>query len=91
MLERSVYNWMFGVRFTLDGLRIKPCLPKQYENSIITLEYMSKKLMIQYKGYGNKVMSASINNEAVTIENGAIILDKLNESSKREIVLTVEM
>jgi cellobiose phosphorylase len=77
MLERSVYNWLFGVRFTLDGMQIKPCLPKEYKNSEITLEYMGKKVTVKYNGYGSKVVSATVNGKAVIPENGVL---KLNES-----------
>ena len=89
MLERAVYNWMFGVRFTLDGLVVKPCLPKQYENSKITLEYQGNDLSIAFNGYGNKILSATLNGSAVAVENGVLKLDKSNIINATEIVLTL--
>ena len=76
MLERSVYNWLFGVRFTLDGLQIKPCLPKEYANSQIVLPYLGNTLTIQFNGYGNKVLSASVNGKIAEVEKGALKLGK---------------
>ena len=89
MLERSVYNWMFGVRYTLDGLQIKPCLPKEYANSGIELDYKGKKLRINYNGYGNKVVTAIVNGVVVAVENGILKLDKKDINSALEISLTV--
>ena len=76
MLERSVYNWLFGVRFTLDSLQIKPCLPKEYANSKITLQYLGKNLAIEFNGYGNKISSATVNGEKIETENGVLKLAK---------------
>lgn len=76
MLERSVYNWMFGVRFTFDGLYIKPCLPKEYENSEITLCYLDKVLKIKFNGYGNTIFSANINGKNMQTQNGLLHIDK---------------
>ncbi len=76
MLERSIYNWVFGVRFTLNGLRIKPCLPKEYANSEITFEYVGNKVNVKYNGYGNKVISASMNNDKTKPQDGVFMLDK---------------
>lgn len=89
MLERSVYNWVFGVRFTLDCLQIKPCLPKEYANSEIAFEYMDKKVIVKYNGYGNKVLSANISGEGIALENGMLKIDKKNMNSILELVLTV--
>ena len=76
MLERSVYNWLFGVRFTLDGLQIKPCLPKEYANSEITLKYLGQTLRIQFNGYGNKIVSATINDTTSETPVGVLTLDE---------------
>ena len=89
MLERSIYNWMFGVRFTLEGMRIKPCIPKEYADSEIVLEYMGKKVTVKYSGYGNKILAAEVNGCAATVDNGAFILNKNSVSSSLEIVLAV--
>ena len=89
MLERSVYNWTFGVRYTLDGMYIKPCLPKQYENSEITLAYMNSKVTVKYNGYGNKITTATVNDKAVAPQNGVLKLDKDMLSSDTVIVLNM--
>ena len=89
MLERSVYSWMFGVRFTLDSMQIKPCLPKAYANSEITLEYMGNKVRVQYVGYGNKVLSASVNGVETAVENGCLAVDKDSIRADTQIVVTL--
>ena len=90
MLERSVYNWMFGVRFTLDGLDIKPCLPKEYANSEITLQYLDKKLTVKFNGYGNKVVSANVNDKTFELQNGVLKLDKKAIKADMAIVLALK-
>lgn len=89
MLERSVYNWLFGVRFTLDGLQIKPCLPKEYANSEITLKYLDKTLKVKFNGYGNQVVSATVNDIIVKVENNNFKLNKNVVSD--DIVIVLEM
>ena len=89
MLERSVYSWMFGVRFTLDSMQIKPCLPRAYANSEITLEYMGNKVRVQYVGYGNKVLSASVNGVETAVENGCLAVDKDSVRADMQIVVTL--
>ena len=90
MLERSVYNWLFGVRFTLDGLCIKPCIPKEYENSGISLEYMGKMLNIKFNGYGNKVKSATVNGKKCEKTAGILIKSKNDIQNDIFIVLELE-
>ena len=87
MLERSVYNWMFGVNFTLNSIKIKPCLPKEYENPQITLKYLDKNIEIQYIGYGNRVTHATVNGNLVEIKNGEIELNKKDINCDLAIVL----
>ena len=87
MLERSVYNWMFGVTFTLKSLNIKPCLPNEYVNSQITLKYLDKNIKIDYVGYGNYVDSATINGREVAVVNGELDIAKENIKDCMAIVL----
>ena len=89
MLERSVYNWLFGVRFTLDGVIVKPCLPKEYENSKISLKCFGKTLNIKYVGYGNKIESATLNDLAYSLQNGSLSISKEEIKSDINIVLTL--
>lgn len=87
MLERAVYNWLFGVRFTLGGLYIKPCLPKEYQNSDIAMQYLGKTLKIKFNGYGNKVGFVHINGKKVEVKNGVLKLDTNNIVDNMDIVL----
>ena len=67
---------MFGVRFTLDGLYIKPCLPKEYKNSEIALKYFDKTLRIKFNGYGNKIVSASVNGKKDDTKDRILMINK---------------
>ena len=89
MLERSIYNWMFGVNFTLNSLKIKPCLPKEYANSQITLKYLDHNIEIKFNGYGNCVVDASVNGNLVEIKNGEVELVKENIKDGTVMVLTL--
>lgn len=89
MLERSVYNWMFGVRFALEGLYIQPCLPKEYENSEITLSYLNRILKIKFNGYGNKIFSASINGKNIQTPNGLLHIDK--NAVKEDLTIVIHL
>ena len=90
MLERSVYNWMFGVRYTLNGLQIKPCLPKEYANSEITLKYLDKTLKVKFNGYGNQVVAATVNDIIVKAKNNNFELNKNVVSDDMVIVLEMK-
>ena len=90
MLERAVYSWAFGLRFTLDSLQIKPCLPKAYANSEIALEYMGNRVRVQYNGYGNTVSFASVNGVETAVENGCLVMDKKSIQADMQIVLRLE-
>lgn len=92
MLERAVYNWVFGVRFTLNDVEIKPCIPKQYEDADIVLPVGSARACIHYAGYGTKIVAAKLDGVDIRPkENGAIRLAKsaFDKKDKVQISLTV--
>lgn len=80
---------MFGVNFTLNSLKIKPCLPKEYANSQITLKYLDHNIEIKFNGYGNCVVDASVNGNLVEIKNGEVELVKENIKDGTVMVLTL--
>ena len=90
MLERSVYNWLFGIRFTLNGLQIKPCLPKEYENSHVNLQYCGKSLTIRFNGYGNKIVSATVNAATVETPVGVLTLDEKTLTDDTVIIVNLQ-
>lgn len=49
MAMRGVYEWMFGIRPTLDGLEIAPCLPDTMKDVSVNVCYKGKKLKIEIK------------------------------------------
>ncbi|MBR3932302.1 MAG: hypothetical protein IKJ68_00125 [Clostridia bacterium] len=53
MAMRGVYEWMFGIRPTLDGLEISPCLPENMKDVSVTVLYKGKKLSIEIKDKDN--------------------------------------
>ena len=89
MLERSIYNWMFGVNYTLSSLKIKPCLPKEYKGSKIALKHLERRIEIEYNGYGNSVVAAIVNGKEVEVKNGEVELNKNDIGGDLTIVLTL--
>ena len=89
MLERSVYNWMFGIRFILEGLQIKPCIPKEYANSEVVLQYFGKTFRIRFDGYGNKLVNAVVNGTSADVKNGALNISREMFDGDMDIVLQV--
>ena len=65
MIMRSIYNWMFGINFNMNSLLLKPCLPKQYEDSVVKFKYQNKNIAIKYKGFGGKIEQVLLNNKEI--------------------------
>lgn len=85
MIERAVYNWMFGVSFTLDDIVFQPCLPEEYGNSKISMRYGDKKLHIEYIGFGNYIEKAIVNAEQLAVKDGKLKISKKELTEKKEI------
>ena len=47
MAMRGVYEWLLGIKPTLDGLEIKPCLPKSMTDVEVEFEYLGEKKSIK--------------------------------------------
>ncbi len=47
MAMRGVYEWMLGIKPNLDGLEIKPCLPKSMTDVEVEIEYLGEKKKIK--------------------------------------------
>lgn len=73
MVERAIYDWIFGVRFTVDSLELHPCVPEQYANSTIKFAYKTSKITIKYNGFGNKADNATVNGKPLDVTNGVAI------------------
>ena len=67
MIERAVYSWVFGINFTLSGMVITPCVPKEYANAEITTPFNGRRITVKYSGYGAKIRSAEINGETLPV------------------------
>lgn len=90
MLARSVYSWMFGIRFTLNKLEIVPCLPERYGNASVQFSYGKTRVAVTYKGYGAKVCSATLDGKPLCAKNG-ITIDKDYFTNKEKVNITVCM
>ena len=44
---RMAYSWMFGIRPTLDGLTIDPCVPASFDTLTATFKYLDKKVKLK--------------------------------------------
>jgi hypothetical protein len=59
-------------------------LPKEYANSKITLKHLGGNLKIKLNGYGNKVVSASMNGKSCETKEGILFI------SENHIVVVLE-
>ncbi len=50
MSVRAVYNWIFGIRPTLDGLAIRPCLKRGKQDATVRFSLRGKRFTVQYAG-----------------------------------------
>ena len=81
MAMRGVYEWMMGVKPTLDGLILCPCLPKEFESPKVQFTYM-----------GNPVTLCYIRGEGKTLVNGAEVTTKSTDrfSGKENFFIPLE-
>lgn len=54
VISRVVYNWMFGLRPTLDGLRIDPCLPREFVRPRVKIPYRDSTLSVTVDHSGGR-------------------------------------
>lgn len=69
MAQRAVYEWMFGIKPTLDGLVIDPCIPKWMNFASVDFAYMGKCVKMEITNRNNRCCTP----ERVEI-NGADVL-----------------
>ena len=91
MIERAIYSWMLGIRFGLDEITIKPCLPKIYGKTAANVGYGDTRIRIEYVGSGSVVTAATLDGKALTIENGCVKIAKSAFANKAECVLRVTL
>ena len=89
-IEMSVYNWMFGINFTLSNMVITPCVPKEYENAEVVTPFNGHKITIKYIGYGATIKKATVNGEDIEVVGGNAVIDKINIANECKIILLLE-
>lgn len=89
MIERVIYNWMFGLDYHIDYIKISPCIPKQYKDSFVKETYNNLAIEIQYFGFGSKIQKAIINGIEIEHQKHDLIIPKkdINSNLKIEIYL----
>ena len=50
MAMRGVYEWMFGIKPTLDGIEFRPCLPKSMKEAECEFNYLGKMHTLKIEG-----------------------------------------
>lgn len=66
---RMVYDWLCGVRPTLDGLAIDPCLPSHFRDVAVSIRYLGRTVRIAIRNpHGRQagVQRMTVNGAAVT-------------------------
>ena len=51
---RIIYNFFFGITYDYDGLKIRPCLPKEFGNCSVKFTYLGKKFTMNFTQGENK-------------------------------------
>lgn len=91
MIERAVYQWAFGIRFTLDELEIRPCIPKEYADAEVAARYSDKTIAVKFKGFGNKIKAAKLNGKSLNLSCGIVKIDKMELNALKKIELEIEL
>ena len=91
MIQRAIYQWMFGVRHTLDTIDIKPCVPMEYSNAEISMESFGKNIHLKYFGYGNKIKKATINGKPFSASGNVLRIAKKDIESLKEIDIEIAL
>lgn len=91
MIERAIYSWMLGIRFGLDEITIKPCLPKIYGKTAANVGYGDTRIRIEYNGSGSIVTAATLDGVRLPIENGVVRIAKTTLCDKAKCVLRVTL
>lgn len=90
MVERAIYNWMFGIDFHMETLDIHPVLPKEYGDSKVDMKWNDKQLHFEFVGFGNKVLKCLLNNKEIVLNNGAVSINKKDLIKENLIKLVLE-
>lgn len=91
MIERAIYNWMFGINFTLNALTVSPCVPKEFADATVKVNYGEKPLTVKYTGFGKIVFSAKMNGQEIAVTGGKIILPKMDIKNLDKIDLEISL
>jgi cellobiose phosphorylase len=81
--HHTALQWILGVRPEADGLRIDPCIPKNWPGFKMTRVFRDKTLKIEVKnpsGVCKGVTSLSVDGK--TIAGNFLPLDRLKDGSK---------
>lgn len=89
MVYRAIYNWMFGISFSMKNLIINPCLPKQYGDSLVSLKFGNKQISVKYVGFGNKIKKIVFNNCELKSDSKYAKIDKGLLQDKNEIIVNL--
>ncbi len=58
---RTFYNFFFGIDFELDGLRLKPCIPKDFGDCEANFSFLGKKFTVKFVSTSSSKKTAKIN------------------------------
>ncbi len=78
MIERAVYQWMYGISYTFSSMMITPCVPKAYADSVVMFSYGGSRVKIKYHGFGAQIRKAVMNHEGLSVfaDGRSVAIDK---------------
>ena len=91
MIERAIYSWIFGVSFTLDEMKISPCIPKECKDATVTFPYSGHRIAIDYDGYGATIENATTNGKSLPLSEDRSSLSISKEQIKADLHLYIKL
>lgn len=89
---RTIYNFIFGITFTYDGLILKPCIPKEFGDCSVQFTYLGKKFKIEFKQAENDLHTVTLNskewNTSINVRSGKTMAEFLDSDFEDENYIT---
>jgi cellobiose phosphorylase len=76
-----VYDWMYGIRPTLDGLVIDPCLPSDFHDLSASIKYMNATVHVRISNPNGRQAGV----KSMTVDGVAVNRTETDPFSRRTV------
>lgn len=90
MIERAIYNWMFGIDFRIEGIAVRPCIPVRYADAFVSVPYNGHRVNVKYTGYGSVVESCFVNGKPVPSDGREAVIPKSGIKGNLDVVVSLK-